>query len=556
VAAVCRRVPAKPPRTFHEALQSAWFIQLIQQIESNGHSFSMGRLDQYTYPCYRADVDAGRLTEERAIELLECLWLKLFSVIKIRPWSHTRFGIGYPTYQNVTIGGLDRSGQDATNELSYMILRAMRETRLTQPNVSARYHSSSPEEYLFECGRTIRMGFGMPAMKNDEIIIPALLDKGVSQEDAYDYAIVGCVEAAVPGKWGYRNTGMAFLNMLKALELAYNNGRDPHTGVALCPGRGSLTALKSFDELYDAYLQQIHYYTRCHVEIDTYADLALEEMVPDAFCSALVSDCVARGKTIKEGGAIYDVVSGLQSGLANVANSLMAIDQRVYREGVLTLEELGHALETDFAGPDGERIRQLLLSAPKYGNDIDEVDHLAARILDDTLQEAVKYHTSRYGRGPIGGTYAGSTSNISANVPLGQPVGATPDGRKAGKPIAEGVSPTHQTAEKGPTAIMRSVTKLPTTKMIAQLLNLRLAPGSLDTEEGLHQLARLLRGFQAVKGWHVQFNTVPTETLLDAQQHPEQYRDLAVRVAGYSALFVTLDKATQDDIIERATHPI
>ena len=477
-------------------------------------------------------------------------------MIKIRPWSHTRFGIGYPTYQNVTIGGLDRAGQDATNELSYMVLLTMRETRLTQPNVSARYHNGSPEGFLIECGRTIKMGFGMPAMKNDEAIIPALLEKGVRAEDAYDYAIVGCVEAAVPGKWGYRNTGMAFLNMLKVLELAYNDGRDPNTGTVLSPGSGSLTDLESFDELYDAFLKQLHYYTRCHVEIDTCADLALEEMVPDAFCSALVSDCVARGKTIKEGGAIYDIVSGLQSGLANVANSLMAIGQRVYKEGALTLEELCHALETNFVGQGGERIRQLLLSAPKYGNDIDEVDHIAARILSDYLQEVAKYRTSRHGRGPIGGTYAGSTSNISANVPLGQPVCATPDGRKAGQPIAEGVSPTHHTVEKGPTAIMRSVAKLPTIKMIAQLLNLRLAPGNLDTEERLRQLARLLRGFQAIKGWHVQFNTVSTETLLDAQRQPEKYRDLVVRVAGYSALFMALDKATQDDIIERTTHSI
>jgi pyruvate formate-lyase/glycerol dehydratase family glycyl radical enzyme len=556
IAAVCRWVPAKPPRTFHEALQSAWFTQLIVQIESNGHSFSMGRLDQYTYPLYRADIGVGRLTEGQAIELLACLWLKLFSVIKIRPWSHTRFGIGYPTYQNVTVGGLDRSGQDATNELSYMVLRTMRETRLTQPNVSARYHSSSPEAFLIECGRTIKMGFGMPAMKNDESIIPALLEKGVRPEDAYDYAIVGCVEAAVPGKWGYRNTGMAFLNMLKVLELAYNGGRDPNTGVVLSPGGGELTDLRSFDDLYEAFLEQLHFYTQCHVEMDTYADLALEEMVPDAFCSALVADCIPRGKTIKEGGAIYDVVSGLQSGLANVANSLMAIKKRVYEEGVLTLEDLRHALETNFAGKGGERIRQLLLSAPKYGNDIDEVDDLAARVLSDYLQEASRYRTSRYGRGPIGGTYAGSTSNISANVPLGQPICATPDGRKAGQPIAEGVSPTHHTVDKGPTAIMRSVAKLPTIKMIAQLLNLRLAPGSLDTEDGLRRLAQLLRGFQALKGWHVQFNTVSTETLLDAQKHPEKHRDLVVRVAGYSALFVTLDKAAQDDIIERTTHSI
>jgi len=556
IAEVCRWVPAKPPRTFHEALQLAWFAHLITQIESNGHSFSMGRLDQYTYPFYWADIEALRLSEEQALELLQCLWLKLFSVIKIRPWAHTRFGIGYPTYQNVTIGGLDRSGQDATNELSYMVLRTIRETRLTQPNVSARYHSGTPERFLIECGRTVKLGFGMPAMKNDEIIIPALLEKGVRPEDAYDYAIVGCVEAAVPGKWGYRNTGMAFLNMLKVLELAYHDGRDPRTDVQLCPGSGSLTDLQSFDELYAAFLQQLHFYTLCHVEMDTYGDLALEELVPDAFCSALVSDCIARGKTIKEGGAVYDVVSGLQSGLANVANSLIAIKELVYEQGALSLEEVQHALDTNFEGKQGERIRQLLLSAPKYGNDLEEVDQLAARVLNDYLEEVSKYRTTRDGRGPIGCAYAGSTSNISANVPLGQPVGATPDGRKAGQPIAEGVSPTHGTVQKGPTAIMRSVTKLPTIKMIAQLLNLRLAPGSLDTEEGLRRLVQLLRGFQALKGWHVQFNTVSTETLLDAQKHPGKYRDLIVRVAGYSALFVTLDKATQDDIIARTMHAI
>ena len=554
IAETCRWVPGKPPRTFQEALQSAWFVHLITQIESNGHSFSMGRLDQYTYAFYQADIAKGRLTELQALELLECLWLKLFSVIKIRPWAHTRFGIGYPTYQNVTIGGLDRNGQDATNELSYMVLKTIRETRLTQPNVSARYHSKTPENFLMECGRTIRLGFGMPAMKNDEIIIPALLEKGVRPEDAYDYAIVGCVEAAVPGKWGYRNTGMAFLNLLKVLELSYNDGCDPNTGVTLCPGSGSLATFGTFGKLYQAFLQQLHFYTHCHAAMDTFGDLALEEMVPDAFCSALVCDCIDRGLTIKEGGAVYDVVSGLQSGLANVANALMAIRQLVYEECVLGADELQHALETDFAGKNGERIRQLLLAVPKYGNDLDEVDDLAARVLDDYLKEASRYRTTRHGRGPIGGTYAGSTSNISANVPLGQPVCATPDGRKAGEPIAEGVSPAHGTDVKGPTAVMRSVTKLSTIKMIAQLLNLRLAPGSLDTKEGLAQLVRLLRGFQALKGWHVQFNTVSTQTLRDAQRHPEKYRDLVVRVAGYSALFVTLDKATQDDIIARTMH--
>lgn len=553
IAEVCRRVPGKPARTFQEAVQSAWFVHLITQIESNGHSFSLGRFDQYTCPYYEADLAAGRLDEARALALLQHLWLKLFSVHKIRPWSHTRFGIGYPIYQNVTIGGQTPDGRDAINEISYMVLRTIRETRLTQPNVSARYHSATPDRFLMECARTIKLGFGMPAMKNDEIIVPALLEKGVAPEDAYGYAIVGCIEAAVPGKWGYRNTGMAFLNMLKVLELAYNDGRDPDTGRQLHPGIGTLTSLGSFEELYGAFRDQLDFYTRAHVVFDAVADLALEEMVPDAFCSSLVSACIARGKTIKEGGAVYDVVSGLQSGVANVANSLMALKKCVYEEGSLTLDQVHEALVTDFRD---ERVRRQLLAAPKYGNDIDEVDQLAWRVLQDYLDLVKPYTTTRFGRGPIGGVYAGSTSNISANVPLGQAVCATPDGRRAGEPIAEGVSAFRGTDARGPTAVMRSVTKLQTIKMIAQLLNLRLPPAALSTEQGLRKLVQLLRGFQALKGWHVQFNVVSTDTLLDAQKHPEKHRDLVVRVAGYSAHFVTLDKATQDDIIQRTVHAL
>jgi formate C-acetyltransferase len=557
IAEVCRRVPAKPARTFQEAVQSAWFLHLISQIESNGHSFSLGRFDQYTYAFYKADLEAGRVTDGQALEMLELLWLKLFSVIKVRPWSHTRFGIGYPTYQNVTIGGQTPDGQDATNDISYMVLHTIRETRLTQPNVSARIHAGTPDRFLMECARTIKVGFGMPAIKNDEIIIPALLEKGVRPEDAYDYAIVGCIEAAVPGKWGYRNTGMSFLNLLKVLELTLNNGSDPATGVQLLPGRGDLTAFDSIQAVYDAYREQLRFYTRISIEVDTVGDTCLEDMVPDAFCSALVDDCIARGVTIKEGGAVYDVISGLQSGASNVANAFTALETTVFDEKTLSAEQVMEALAANFEDSGGgELVRQRLLHAPKYGNDIDEVDAYAVRVMNDYLMEASKYHNTRYGRGPIGGGYAGSTSNISANVPLGASVGATPDGRKAGEPINEGVSPVHGSDTGGPTKVLRSATKLPTIKSIAQLLNLRLSPTTLATEEGLRRLVTLLKGFRNLKAWHIQFNTVDTQTLLDAQKHPEKYRDLVVRVAGYSALFVTLDKATQDDIISRTVHEL
>ena len=556
IAQACRHVPAKPARTLQEAVQAAWFIHLISQIESNGHSFSLGRFDQYTYPFYKADLAAGRMTHDQALEILELMWLKLFSVIKVRPWSHTRFGIGYPTYQNVTVGGQTPEGQDATNDISYMVLETIRETRLTQPNVSARIHTGTPDRFLTECARTIKTGFGMPAIKNDEIIVPALLEKGVQPRDAYNYAIVGCIEAAVPGRWGYRNTGMSFLNLLKVLELSLNDGRDPATGAQLLPGRGDLPKFDSIEALYDVYREQLGFYTRMSIEIDTVADVCLEEMVPDAFCSALIDDCIARGKTVKEGGAVYDIVSGLQSGVINVANALMALQKTVFEERTLSPEQVMEALVANFCNDGGELVRQRLLNAPKFGNDIDVVDAYAVRVTNDYLAEAARYHNTRHGRGPIGGGYAGSTSNISANVPLGASVGATPDGRRAGEPISEGVSPVHGTDTGGPTRVLRSVTKLPTIKSIAQLLNLRLAPTSLDTDRGLRNLVTLLKGFRSLKAWHIQFNTVDTETLLDAQAHPEAYRDLVVRVAGYSALFVSLDKATQDDIICRTAHTL
>ncbi len=556
IAAVCRQVPAKPPRTFQEAVQSAYFVHLLSQIESNGHSFSLGRFDQYTYPFYQADLETGRITRDQALEILELLWLKLFSIIKVRPWDHTRFGIGYPTYQNVTIGGQTENGGDATNDISYMVLETIRNIRLTQPNVSARVHTGTPDRFLMECAKTIKLGFGMPAMKNDEIIIPALLEKGVSPGDAYDYAIVGCIEVAVPGKWGYRVTGMSFLNVLKILEITLNDGVDPKTGIQLLPGRGDLRDFKSFEDLYQAFYEQFMFYARTSFHLDAVADISLEEMVPDAFCSALVDDCLGRGLTIKEGGAVYDVVSGLQSGVSNVANALMAVKQLVYEEKKLAAAEVMAALAADFENEGGEMVRQRLLRAPKYGNDINEVDGLAIRVMLDYQQEMAKYHNSRFGRGPIGGGYAGSTSNISANVPLGSKIGATPDGRKAGEPIAEGVSAVHGTDTRGPTAVLRSVSRLPTIKMVAQLLNLRLSSTALANEAGLKHLVTLLKGFRNLKVWHVQFNTVDTETLLAAQRNPEQYRDLVVRVAGYSALFVTLDKATQDDIIKRTVHEL
>ncbi len=554
---VLDRIAELPPTTFYEAIQLTWFVHLITQIESNGHSFSLGRLDQYLYPYWTKDFQEGRIDYHSTVELLQNLFIKMFTINKIRPWAHTRFGMGYTTYQNVTIGGQDRSGRDATNELSILILKAVGGLRLTTPNLSARYHATSPRFYLEECARVIRLGFGMPAMKNDEIIIPALMEKGASVEDARDYAIVGCVEAAVPGKWGYRNTGMSFLNALKVLEVTLYGGKCPINGCCLYTTKLPQHC-ENFEDFYQEFLKQLAFYTRCEVLMDAGADIALEELVPDAFCSALVENCLEKGKSIKEGGAIYDVISGPFSGLANTANSLASIRKLIYEDRVLTWEEMLVALQENFESPAGQMIlKKIRDKVPKYGNDEDYVDSLAQRVMEDYLCELRNYRNTRFGRGPIGGNYCGSTSNISANVPLGMAVGATPDGRKAHEPIAEGVSPFYGTERKGPTAVLKSVSKLPTIKMIAQLLNLKFTPTVLAKDEGLKKLVDLIiTFFRDLKGWHVQFNVVDAQTLREAQKNPEKYRDLIVRVAGYSALFVALDPKTQEDIIRRTEHSL
>ena len=555
IAEVCERVPALPPRTFREAVQSVWFVQLILQIESSGHSVSLGRIDQYLYPFYRADLAAGRITPEEAAELIACLWIKLHWINKARPWPNTQFAAGYPLYQNATIGGQTPQGADATNELTYLCLKAMDATRLPAPNLSARYHHRSPEQYLLACAEAISQGYGMPAMENDEAIIPSLLARGVSLPDAHDYAMIGCVEVAVPGKWGYRCNGMTFLNFMKVLELALHGGRDPASGVCPCPGPADLASFGSFDEVLAGWRRQLAYYTRLTVIADSVVDASLEALVPDPFCSALVQDCIGRGKTLNEGGAIYDMVSGSQVGIANVANSLAAIRQLVFEKRVLTGAELLTALREDFAGPEGEQLRQLLLNkVPKFGNDDDSVDLLAAEAYGDFIREVSRYHNRRYGRGPIGGGYFSSTSTVSANVPAGMVVGATPDGRRAGETLAEGSSPQPGSDVLGPTATIRSVTKLPSLDITGgQILNLKFSPDALQGG-GLKRLVALLRSFADLRGWHVQFNVVDAATLREAQEHPERHQNLMVRVAGYCALFTTIDRATQDNIIRRTEH--
>lgn len=554
ISRICSKVPYEPAETFQEAVQSVWFIQLILQIESNGHSLSYGRFDQYMYPYYDRDIKNGTIKESEALELLTCLWIKTLTINKVRSQAHTLSSAGSPMYQNVTIAGQTTDKKDAVNDLSFLVLKSVAQTRLTQPNLIVRYHKNINKHFLDECIEVMRLGFGMPALNNDEIIIPSFMDWQVKEEDAYNYSAIGCVETAVPGKWGYRCTGMSYINFPRMLLCTMNNGVDLTSNKRFTKGYGYFTEMESYEELLKAWDKTIREITRYSVIVENVIDKASERDVPDILCSALTDDCIARGKTIKEGGAVYDFISGLQVGIANMADCLAAIKKLVYEEKKITRQELWNAILDDFSSPENKKIQEMLIrEAPKYGNDDDYVDQLIVEAYDSYIEEIEKYPNTRYNRGPIGGIRYAGTSSISANVGQGMSTMATPDGRNAFEPLAEGCSPAHNSDKNGPTAVFKSVSKLRTNKITGGvLLNQKMTPQMLSTEENRQKLELLIKTFfNRLHGYHVQYNIVSKETLIDAQKHPENHKDLIVRVAGYSAFFNVLSKKTQDDIIGR-----
>lgn len=547
-----------PPKNFYEAIMMVWLIHLIQQIESNGHSTSLGRFDQYLNPFLSNDIQQGILKSEEALELIEHFYLKLFSIIKIRPEKHSRTQSGYPMYQNLVVGGITPDGSDAINEMSCLCLRAVEDVRLSEPNFYIRLNQITPDWFLAKAIEVVKLGTGMPAFVNDQVIIPSLKRRAVSAEDANNYSTMGCLEVLVPGKWGYRANGKSKLNLPKILELLLNDGTDPKTGFTLKKGIGRLPDITSFEALMREWHEQVKFYTEIHVIADNINDAFLEAMVPNAFCSSLVQDCLKRGKMLNEGGAIYDMTSGALVGLPNVGNSLAVIKKLVFETKTVSAQELMEVLKNNFEGFHGEDIQSLIKNkVTKYGEDEDYADALTVEALSAYTEIISDFKDMRYGRGPIGGNYYPSTVTISANVASGFDVGATPDGRKDAEPLADGVSPSQGTGKEGPTAIIHSVAKLPTIEMTGgQLLNLRITNVVLGTEEGRKKLSALIRAFFQLDGWHVQFNCISTKVLRDAMVHPERYKDLIVRVAGYSAQFVSLDPVLQLDIISRMEHEL
>jgi formate C-acetyltransferase len=552
IAAVCRRVPAHPARTFHEALQFYWFLQLLIQVESDGHSISPGRFDQTAYPYYAADLEAGRLTRAQALELVECFWLKCCEVNKVREWAAAQFLSGYPMFQAITLGGQTAAGRDATNDLSYLCLEATGNLQLPQPTVVVRVHAGSPDEFLLAASRCVLShGGGMPGFFSDEVVVPALLNVGLPLEEAREWCVMGCSEFQVAGKFNTGNGGLCHVNLLKILELALHGGTNPSSGQCLCPGEGSLATFRSFDEVWTAFRRQLRYYLGLVPILDGITSRAYEELTPTPFLSALLDHRLEIGQDVSRGGGPnYRNLQSLVQGIPNAADSLAAIRKLLFEEGRLTGAELLEALRTDFQGPRGEEIRQLLLHrAPKYGNDDDSVDLLAAELFREYAREITQYTP------PRGGYYGPSIQSLSGNVPQGRRVGATPDGRRAGAPLADNASPSPGADRGGPTAVMHSAAKLDAVLASnGMILNLKFHPSALKGEGQLRKFVALLRSFVDLKGMQVQLNVLSAELLREAQQHPESYRNLVVKVAGYSALFSLLDRELQDQIIARTTH--
>ena len=590
IASNCTRVPEKGARNFYEACQSFWFVQQLIQIESSGHSISPGRFDQYMYPYYKEDIDKGVITREFAQELIDCIWVKMNDLNKCRDEESAKGFAGYSLFQNLIVGGQNKYGEDVTNDLSFMCIEASKQVFLPQPSLSIRVWNGSPHELLMKAADLTRTGIGLPAYYNDEVIIPALQNRGLTLEDAREYNIIGCVEPQKSGKTnGWHDA--AFFNMCRPLELVFANGMDK--GVQVGIQTGDVTKMNTFNEFYDAYKKQMEYCISLMVNADNAIDVAHAERCPLPFLASMVDDCLTRGLTAEQGGAVYNFTGPQGFGIANMADSLYAIRKLVYEDKKVSMETYKEALAWNYdkgldektvadmsemilkgmqdAGmtvnedtakavlqtvmrlkPSDEQIQKftelhdMIDEVPKFGNAIDDVDYFARDVAYTYTRPLQKYHN------PRGGQFHAGLYPVSANVPLGGQTGATPDGRYAHTPVADGVSPSAGKDVNGPTAAATSVSRLDHFIVSnGTLFNQKFHPSALAGREGLEKFVALIRTYFDQKGMHMQFNVVDRATLIDAQKHPEKYAHLVVRVAGYSALFTTLSRSLQDDIIRR-----
>jgi len=550
----CNRVPEHPAENFWEALQSFWIVHLIMQIETNGHSVSPGRFDQYMYPYFAEDIQKGTLTRNQAQELLDCLWVKFNDTNKLKAHSLLSPGVidskgaffPYQLFQNISLGGQTADGKDAANELSYLCLNATARVGLTQPTISVRIHKNTPQKFILKACEVIRRGTGMPQLFNDEAVIAAKMNRGVAIEHARDYSILGCVELGIPGKELNSITGN-IVNLAKCLELALNNGVD-HTGAQAGPPTGNAAEFTEYDEVWDAFKTQVSHAAEMLVESSNAALEAHRQIAPRPFMSALVDDCISCGKALIDGGAKYGFNSARGIGLPNVADALAAVKKIVFEDTRMTMAELKKLLETNFE--EKEHLRQLLLNrAPKYGNDQDEVDAIAVQI-GEFFCRTFEDH-----RCAIGGQWQAGLWSSADNVACGVVVGATPDGRKSEDILADNISPVQGRDLKGPTAAARSAAKIDhVAASDGTSFHIKLHPSALEGDAGLNHLNTFVKVFFNMGGMNCQVNVLNAETLIEAQKNPHEYKDLVVRVAGFSAFFIHLDAKTQDDIIRRTIY--
>ena len=547
VSRICRKLAVTPPETYQEAVQATWFLYVILQMEGNASSFSPGRMDQYLYPYFTYSREQG-MTLEDALEITECLWLKFNQLVYLRNSNSAKYFAGFPIGFNVAIGGQKEDGSDASNELSYLFLQAQSHLLLPQPNLSLRIYKDSPQELLAAASRVIGLGSGMPQVFNDEAVIPALMSHGVSKEDATNYAIVGCVELTTHGNalaW----SDAAMFNLLKTLELTLNHGVDLLTGEKTGLDLGDLTTYETFGDLEAAYAKQIDYFSDRMVECVSQVEKMHEKLLPTPFLSAVIDDCLAKGQDVTQGGAHYNFAGVQAIQVANLADSLAAIKSLVYEQKKISREELLHALQTNYE--DAPLVRATLLNkAPKYGNDVEWVDELGAKWVNYFADGLKKYRNGR------GGIYQMGLYTVSAHVPMGQNVGASADGRLARDPLADGgVSAMYGRDVQGPTALLQSVAKLPFAKASnGTLLNMKFLPQFFKTDEGIYKFTELLRAVCRLGISHIQFNVLNEKDLRAAQEKPENYRSMTVRVAGYTAYFTELARDLQDEIIARTTY--
>jgi pyruvate formate-lyase/glycerol dehydratase family glycyl radical enzyme len=543
IADICEKVPENPASNFREAIQSFWFAHVMLYIEQNGLAVSVGRFDQYMYPYYKDSIEKGEITKAEAQELLECLWIKFTEVMRAYNYECAKYYAGFSISENLVIGGMDRQGNCCVNELSYMCLDAEKHTNLSQPNLSFRYNNNTPDDFLSKAVEVVSTGRTKPEFFNDAVAIPTLMSDGVTLEDARDYSISGCVEAVPPHCNGMTNAAMS--NIAKALEYAMNDGKCRLSGLQVGPKTGDPNKFENIDQLIEAFETQVAWYVEKMVAALNIIEKIHADYFPLPYFSLIMDDCMEKGVDITAGGARYNFTGPQAVGLADVANSLAAIQKFVFEEKSMTIKELNAALDQNFEG--NEVLRQKLINkAPKWGNDDDYVDRFAVEVANIYCKEVSKYKNTR------GGNFRPGIYSVSGNVPLGLHVGATPNGRFSNAPLADGIGPQHGTDKYGPLAVTRSAAKLNHEAITnGTILNQKFTPKLLENQQGKDALKTLIKTYFEKGGWHIQFNVVSAETLREAQKNPEANKGLIIRVAGYSAFFVELDRAVQDDIINR-----